>query len=232
MEDSADFRSFDFIMRYIQLLCFFGAFQSVLAQQAFVPKHSFNLEVALPNSMTNGAFQDNLQGLVNVTPFYQYALKNGLAFGLGVRYGYFTVNEFRVPQPVSGGLHMASAFIKTGWEKFHTERFGTDLSIKVGYTQNYFLTDRNDTLGINPQQVNTWYVEPTVGFILTADEVTSYRLFLGYGFQGFDYHPDQLGLTAVGGYTPEELDKMSTYLLVGFGFTYYFRPKSERGGDL
>lgn len=219
-------------MRFISTFCFFCVYFISFAQQPFVPKHSFNLEVALPNSMTNEAFQDNLQGLVNVAPFYQYALKNGIAFGLGVRYGYYTVNEFRVPQPVSGGLHMASAFIKTGWEKFHNERFGTDLSVKVGYTQNYFLTDRNDTLGINPQQVDTWYIEPTVGFILTADEVTSYRLFLGYGFQGFKYHPSQLGLTAVGGYTPKELNKTTSYLLVGFGFTYYFRPKSERGGDL
>jgi uncharacterized membrane protein YphA (DoxX/SURF4 family) len=200
-----------------------------IAQQPFVPKHSFNLEVSLPNSMKNEAFQDHLQGLVNVAPFYQYALKNGIAFGVGVRYGYYTVNEFRVPQPVTGGMHMASAFIKAGWEKFHTERFATDLSVKIGYTQNYFLTDRNDTLGVNPQQVNAWYIEPTVGFILTADEVTSYRLFFGYGLQSFRYESSMLGLSTTGGYTDKELAKNTSYLLVGFGFTYYFRPKSERG---
>ena len=219
-------------MRYIQLLSFLLSFHALMAQQPFVPKHTFNLEVALPNSMSNEAFQDHLQGLVNVAPFYQFALKNGIAFGLGVRYGYYTVNEFRVPQPVTGGMHMASAFIKTGWEKFHTERFATDLSVKIGYTQNYFLTDRNDTLGINPQQINAWYVEPTVGFILTADEVTSYRLFFGYGLQSFNYTPSMLGLSSVDGYNEQQLAKTTSYLLVGFGFTYYFRPKGERGGEL
>ncbi|NDB36439.1 MAG: hypothetical protein EB023_14110, partial [Flavobacteriia bacterium] len=47
---------------------------------------SFVLELGLPNSFVNGAFKNIMQGLVYVSPMYQYTLKSGLSFGAGVHY--------------------------------------------------------------------------------------------------------------------------------------------------
>lgn len=194
--------------------------------QTIEPKHTFNLELGLPNGFANKPFKNIMQGLVNVSPYYQYAFKKQLILGAGLRYSYFAINEFKVPEPVYGGMHSAGVFAKVGWEKFHTDRFATDISVKLGYTQNYFDTDRNDTLGLNPVQVNSTYVEPSVGLILTADEFTSYRLVVGYGFQGFGYRPSMIGLETFGGYDPEEFSQVTSFLIVSFGFTYYFKPKN------
>lgn len=194
--------------------------------QVIEPKHTFNVELGLPNGFVNKPFKDIMQGLVNVAPYYQYAFKNHLTIGAGIRYSYFAINEFKVPQPVYGGMHSGGIFIKAGWEKFHTDRFATDLGVKIGYTQSYFDTDLNDSIGNNPYQVNSIYVEPSVGLILTADEFTSYRLFAAYAFQGFGYSPEMIGLETFGGYDPNDFDKTTSFLIIGFGFTYYF--KSEK----
>ncbi len=190
-------------------------------------RHTYNIELSLPNAMTNKAYEDMMQGLVNASTYYQYTFKNGLNLGAGVRYSYFTINEFRVPEPVSGGLHSGAAFVKFGWQKFLNETLAIDAGIKAGYNQNYFLTNLNDSLGVNPLQINSIYVEPAFSLILVADERTSYRFYLGYGVQDYKFLPSMLGLSTNGGYVGDKVKSKSSYLLFGFGFSYYFSNKEQ-----
>ena len=194
--------------------------------QTIEPRHTFNLELGLPNGMTNKPFKNIMQGLANVAPYYQFAFKNHLIIGAGLMYSYFTINEFKVPKKVYGGMHTGGAFVKVGWEKFHTERFATDFSIKIGYTQSYFDTDMNKVFGQNPYVAEAGYIEPTMGLILTADELTSFRFFIGYGLQGYAFQPYMIGLQTLGGYETSEFGKINGSLIAGFGFTYYFKPKN------
>lgn len=197
----------------------------LLKAQAIDPKHTFNIELGLPNGFSNKPFKNIMQGLVYVSPYYQYALKNQLIFGAGLNYTYFAINQFKLTTKVRGGVHSGGFFLKAGWEKFHNERFATDLSVKFGYTQNYFVTDKSDSTETLIYQVNSSYVEPTIGFILTVDEFSSYRLFIGYGFQGFGYRPNMIGLESFDGYDPKDYNKVTSFLVVGFGYTHYFKAK-------
>ena len=108
--------------------------------QVFERKHTFNIELGLPNAFSNKPFKNIMQGLVSVAPYYQFALKNNFIAGAGMRYSYFAINQFKVPSAVRGGVHSGGIFLKAGWEKFHNERFATDLSVKFGYDQNYFIS--------------------------------------------------------------------------------------------
>jgi len=195
--------------------------------QAIILKHSFNVDLGLPNAVGNRPFRRIMQGLLNAGLAYQYTLPNSLAFGAGARYSYFNVNEFKVKDSISGGLHSVGAYIKVGHEKFHTERFGTDMGVKFGYTYNMFPTNVNRKNGINPQVTTGVYLEPNIGLVLTADEQTSYRLNIGYAFHGFGFNPKStLGSTQNEGYDPAEFNKITHYFIIGFGFTYYFKPKA------
>jgi hypothetical protein len=197
-----------------------------LQAQPVEPKHTFNVELGLPNGMVNKPFAQYMQGLVNVAPYYQYALKNHIAFGAGIRYAYFGVNQFRVPEKTLGGMHSFGAFIKAAHEKYHNDKFCTDIGVKVGYTQNYFKTDRNELLGQNPYQVNALLIEPTVELSLHADEQVAYSLVISYAFNGFSYKPYMIGLDTFGGFSDHEYEKATSYLTVGFGFSYYFKDKN------
>ena len=193
--------------------------------QVIEPKHTFNVELGLPNGFTNEPFKNIMQGLVNFSTYYQYDFKNHLTAGVGIRYGYFAINEFKVPKPVYGGMHSTGAFLKVGWEKFINDRFAIDLGVKVGYSQHFFDTDRNDSAGLNPIQLNSVYIDPTIGLILTADEVSSYRFFISYASYGFGFKPSMIGLETFGGYDPAQFDKVTGFLIVGFGYTFYFKSK-------
>lgn len=214
-------------MKKILVLVTAMCFQYQMNAQMITPKSSFNVELGLPNTLANKPFSSMIQGLLNVGVYYQHAFSNSIAIGGGIRYSFFEVNQFKVPEPIDGGLHSVGAFVKVSREKFHTDRFGTDMGVKVGYAKNFFSTDLNKALGQNPQQVDAVYIEPCIGLVLTADEFTSYRLHIGYAIQGFGFRPDRLGTQMDGGYDSNQFGKPTQYLVVGFGFTYYFKGKTQ-----
>ncbi len=201
-------------------------FQSLsTVAQDIEPKHTFTIELGLPNGLTNPAFKNIMQGLVNVSAYYQFDFQNHLTLGIGGRYGYFGINEFKVPSPVLGGMHSAGAFIKTGYQKFLGPRFAFDFGVKLGYSKFLFNTNRNDTLGINPVKTDGIHIEPTLGLVLTADEQNSYRFFVSYVGSGFAFKPAMIGLETFGGYDTADFQKATTMLVVGFDYTYYFMKK-------
>ena len=140
----------------------------------------------------------------------------------------FTVNEFAVPSPIHGNMQSGVGFVKVGWDKFHNDRFGTDIGVKVGYAESFFSTDVNKINGNNPWRVSSTNVETTLGLILTADERNSYRLVVGHGVSGFGFDPEMIGLASNEGYDPANFDKLTHYFLIGFGYTYYFGQRSSR----
>jgi len=214
------------------LFCFFFLLQiSIADAQKIKPDDSFTLELGLPNGFANKPFKSIMQGLVSISPYYQYTLKNGLSFGTGLHYTYFAVNEFRVPSKVYGGMHTGAVFVKVGHEKFWTERFGTDIGIKTGYAQSYITTDALKAKGVSYNKIESVYIEPVLGLVVASDVNASYRLTVGYAFYGFSYKPWQIGVDSQLGYDASEFSKKSSFLTVGFAYTHYFNGKKSEVGN-
>lgn len=187
------------------------------------PKHQFSIDLGLPNSAVNKPFNSIMQGIVKVSPYYQFTLENGLAFGAGVNYSYLKINPFRINNPITGGMHNMTAYGKIGYEKFHSMRFGTEYALRVGYNQAIFFSDSNNVLNGGDVVKGALYIEPTVAVVLTADEWTSFRFYLGYGFLAHGFAPRDIGESSNMGYNPAEFDKRIQIFSAGFGFTYYFK---------
>lgn len=220
-------------MRKQIVLFYFTSFLSIsfVFSQAIDPDDSFTIELGLPNSFVNKPFMSIMQGLVAVSPMYQYTLKNHLSLGVGLHYTYFAVNEFRVPSKVYGGMHTVAGFLKLGHEKFWTDKFGTDFGVKFGYGQTIISTDALKEDGIFYKRLNAPYLEPIIGLILASDVASAFRFTVGYAFYGFSYRPWLIGVDSNLGYSDNELKKLSSFLTVGFGYTHYFNGKKSTTGD-
>jgi len=195
--------------------------------QKINPKFTYNIELGLPVATSNEPFDDIMQGLVSVNTYGQYSFPFHLNVGLGVKYSYFAVNQFSVPEPVYGGIHTGGAFVKIGYDKFYNDRFAMDYGVKIGYGEHFILTDMNKALGLSPRRLQSSIIEPTVGLILTADERNSYRLNVGYCVQGYGFEPKLLGLDSNGDWDPAKFNNLTQYFFVGFGYTFYFGIKSS-----
>lgn len=205
----------------IVLLIVISSVFTAQAQVDFLPKSSFKVEIGLPNNVANTGFRELMQGLVVVTPSYQYTFDNSLSLGVGLRYGFFNVNEFKNNIDMAGGLHIAGAFVKIGKEQYYGN-FGVDYGIRIGYSSNFFDTNKNqDTLG-KPYRNDGAFLEPTLGISLMATERTSFRLALGYAFHSFKFTPEVMGVDQFSGIQESKLDKITSFFTVGFGYSYYF----------
>lgn len=193
-----------------------------MAQQSdFEPKGSFNIEVSLPNNTSNKAFKELMQGLVVITPHYQYTFSNTISVGGGLYYGYFNINEFKNNIALAGGLHIGGAFVKIGQEKYYG-KFGLDYGVRVGYSMNYFITNKNKDLYDRPYNNDGGFIEPILGLSLMSNDNTSFKLALGYTFHNFKFQPHQVGTDQFSGFSQDDFSKISTYFSIGFGYSYYF----------
>ncbi|MEY5133278.1 MAG: hypothetical protein RLZZ198_1282 [Bacteroidota bacterium] len=212
---------------YTLILVVFAWLQGNYTAQDMEIDDSFVFELGLPNGFVNAPFKNIMQGVVYVSPMYQYTLRSGLMFGAGVHYSYFNINQFRINQKISGGMHNGAAFIKLGHEKFWTPSLATDIGVKAGFAQTAFVTDTLKSMGITYNSKQSAYIEPNIGICLAADVNASFRLTIGYAFYGFGYKPWDIGINSDLGYSASELNKVSSYLIVGFGYSRYFNGKKS-----
>jgi hypothetical protein len=212
---------------YTLILVVFAWLQGSYTAQDMEIDDSFVFELGLPNGFVNAPFKNIMQGVVYVSPMYQYTLRSGLMFGAGVHYSYFNINQFRINQKISGGMHNGAAFIKLGHEKFWTPSLATDIGVKAGFAQTAFVTDTLKSMGITYNSKQSAYIEPNIGICLAADVNASFRLTIGYAFYGFGFKPWDIGINSDLGYSASELNKLSSYLIVGFGYSRYFNGKKS-----
>src|SRR5690554_1525834 len=194
------------------------------AQSDFEPNGSFNVEVGLPNNVSNVAFRELLQGLVTITPSYQYTFNNSFSIGGGLRYNYFNINEFKNNIGLKGGLHIFGVFAKVGQEKYYGN-FGLDYGVRIGYAFNSFSTNNNKKEHGGPHIDNSAFVEPVLGLALKSSDNSSFRLTIGYAFHTFDFRPEQVGTDYFSGIDADKLGVLTTYFTIGFGYSYYFGKK-------
>jgi hypothetical protein len=187
------------------------------------PKHTYHVDVGLPVPTSNKPFRQTMQALLNVNTGYQFTMQNQLAFGFGVHYSYFKINQFRVPEKILGGVHSYGGYGKFSVEKFHSKRFGTDFGLKVGYLEHQFVSDTNQVAVAGTLKMQSIYVEPMASFILTAEENIAYSFNIAYTFYNFQYHPNLFGFKSTAGYKESDFKKITQFLTVGFGFRYYFK---------
>jgi hypothetical protein len=190
------------------------------------PKHSLTLELGLPIGLSNKGFKGFLQGMVNFSPYYHYNFKNNISFGVGANYNFFWINHVLSPDKNNvGAIHSLGAFIELGYEKFYTDRIGTDFSVKTGYSQLNFYSVNNRDLGLGTPTKNIAFIEPIFSFIITADEFSSFRWNLGYTFQNYIFNPSSLGFTDAKEYSSDDYQKSTQFFSFGFGYTYYFKQR-------
>jgi len=216
------------IFKYIILVISF-TFVSIThyawSQSFYQPKGSFSVDVGIPTSERNYAFNTVLEGLFNGGVGYQYNLYKGLTVGSGVKYSFFTNNRFGLQQSVGkGGLHMPSFYVKLGYEKFTTDRFSYSFSMRGGFTQMISVNDSSKVVLGKAYIENTFFIEPQLELLLTADknDPNAFSLILGYSIYFSEYRPEFLSRETFSGLNADASEGFTRFFSLGFGYRYYF----------
>lgn len=209
------------------LSCLISTYSNQLMAQglSFQPEGSFSLDIGIPTGAKNTAFNSVLEGLFNGGANYQYNIYNGLTIGIGAKYSYFTNDRFALKQTIGkGGLHMPAIYAKIGYEKFTTDRFSINIGIRGGYASLISVNDSSLIKLGKPYTTSTFFVEPQLELLLTADknDPNAYSFVVGYSIYFAEYGAEYLSREFLTGFLPEYSVGLTRFFSVGFGYRYYF----------
>lgn len=214
-------------MRALILIVAISCSLTVASQELFSPSHSLKVDMGLPVSQANKPYKSIMQGLFNMSTYYQYTLPFGLNFGGGGNVNYFTVNEFRLPGQVNGGITTVGGFGKIGFEKFFTPKIVADFGVKAGYSYSFSKTSATLAKIGKAHEYDAPYIEPMINLYLMADEQSGFSLSIGYVFRGVKFNASHIMVDEITGYEPEEFGAITQFFVFGFGYTYYFGNKKQ-----
>ena len=192
---------------------------------SYQPEGSFTLDIGIPTGEKNVAFSSILEGLFNGGVGYQYNVFKGLTVGAGGKYSFFTNNRFALKQSVGkGGLHIPSAYLKVGYEKFTTDRFSFNFSLRGGYSRLISVNDSSSVKLGGAFSESTFFIEPQVELLLTSDknDPNAFSLVFGYSIYFVEYRPEYLSREYFSGFLPEYSKGLTRFFSLGFGYRYYF----------
>ncbi|MBN9293682.1 MAG: hypothetical protein J0G96_06860 [Flavobacteriia bacterium] len=188
------------------------------------PKHSVTMELGLPVVLSNKFNRTFMDGLIYFAPYYQYSFRNHLSIGAGIFYNFIKINAVTIAENVHGGNNTFGFFFKMSHEKFHSTRFATDFGVKVGAAQAMYSSNKLKDAGITSTDTG-FYIEPNLGFILTAAEKSSFRFFLGYNITTIPFSNTTIGMSSNGGMSGKDFRKVQQFLTIGFGYTFYAKTR-------
>lgn len=189
------------------------------------PKHSFTLEIGLPVVLANKFNRTYMGGLVYASPYYQFSFANHLSLGAGAFYNYIGINSVAISDPIRGSNNILGGYFKISHEMFHTTRFGTDAGVKLGYAHAIYQSSKLKEAGINLKQEGGFYIEPTIGLILTVSEKSSFRFFVSYNILGIPFDNTRIGMESDGAMSGKDFAKIQQHLTFGFGYTFYAKTR-------
>lgn len=192
---------------------------------SYQPEGSFTVDVGIPTGEKNVAFSSILEGLFNGGVGYQYNIYKGLTIGAGAKYSFFTNNRFALKQTVGeGGLHIPAAYLKVGYEKFTTDRFSFNFSVRGGYSTLISVNDSSTVKLGKAFTESTFFVEPQLELLLTSEknDPNAFSLVLGYSIYFAEYRPEYLSRENFTGFLPEYSEGLTRFFSLGFGYRYYF----------
>ena len=196
--------------------------------KVFEPKGSLTADVGIPAQGKNASFGRVMNGLFNGGVGYQYNIFKGLTVGIGVKYSYFIINTFALNNANwRGGLHMPSAYGKIGYEKFITERFSINTSVRMGYTMMVSANDSCKKAMGGPYTEGAFFAEPQIELLFTAEKESphGFSLVVGYVFNTAQFGPQYLCMDAIPNLFPEDYVGITRFLSIGFGYRYYMGRK-------
>jgi hypothetical protein len=213
-------------MRLLTLIFILLIGSTAIAQErVFQPTGSLSVDVGIPAQGHNPSFRRVMNGLYNGGINYQYNVFGGLTLGAGVKYSFFVINSFALNNAAwGGGLHAPSVFGKLGYERFISDRFSFNASVRAGYTMMISSNDSCKAILGGPYTESTFFLEPQIELLLLTDKnaADGFSLMVGYNMIFSEFGPRYLCLQDLPNLLDEDNVGITRFLSIGFAYRRYF----------
>jgi hypothetical protein len=214
------------IITVILLALFFGEGEVCAQDKKKVPT-SFKMDFKLPNTMSNRAFDQVVDGISDVNISYQFPLYKNLTLGFGMKHAFYKIDDLAITELTNGKANTFAPFARLTYEKWVSERIFFDVGVNGGYSFMFYESETCES----PHKISAPHIEPHAGIYMMSNENLGFGIIVAYNFILADFTPEYLCLDDFSGFSEADTKGISQTLSFGFGFTSIIGGKKKGGFD-
>ncbi len=180
-------------------------------------------EVKMPIVEGNGAFKHYVDGIADVNISSNFNVYRGIMIGVGAKYSYFQVDDFKVSQRTEGEISFLGIFGVLGFERYLNGNISYELCSKYGYGWMNTTTLICNDLGKDTYRQSGSYLEPQLALYYTSEEQYRFGLFIGYQVFMQEFTADNFCIPYFAGLHTSASQGAYQVLNVGLGVAINFR---------
>ncbi len=210
-------------MRSLLFLLFIGCFSvSIQAQEeeppaeinVKLPRFSFRLNAGVPNPTSNGVFRTKMIGIYEVNLAFNVQINNNFFAGLGWKNGLMSVTN-RIQYGVNTKMEMNTAFLKIGYNHFHTSKMFSTFYLNVGYNKSRFaaVIPYNDI--IPDKHWEAAVIEPGYSINFFAEDNLTLGFYTSFNYLNTPFNPEQVNFQYLTTLNGLNTSNNTTYVNIG-----------------
>lgn len=180
----------------------------------------------LPTPLGDKIFKGILNGVMDLDLSYNYRLLNDVAFGSGLKYGFWDIDVNAFPSNKVNGSHkILTPFVSISKVFPQNRQVFIETEIKVGYN-NFNTTSQYDGVGYTYKTTGISFEPKFALYLQTQSELLSIGFTVNYNYMTSGFSEKNLNKEKLPNFKAGSGKDYSNYFSVGFGF-YTFLPTKE-----
>lgn len=203
-------------------LCVILLFTTALCQAQEDIDKSLKMDFKLPVPVSNESFTRLVNGISDISLSLQFPIAGNVCLGFGAKHNLYQINEFNLPEHPRGDVQFWAGYLKLAYEQFVRPRVYYELSMKGGYTLQYF---KSNICAINNE--NSVYtdggvlIEPQAAVYMISKDNLSFGLIASFPIILNDFEPRHFCLDNFSGFAEDFSKGPYGSFVIGFGFSLY-----------
>ena len=179
-----------------------------------MPRMSIRLNAGVPNPTSNQVFQKKFIGIYETNVALHINLSERFFIGLGFKNGLMSITNY-IQYGVNTKMQMNTAFVKIGYNHFHTSKIFSTFYINGGYNKSMF-TSVICPKGNPPD--NHWeavLIEPGYSINFYAEDNLTLGFYTSFNYLNRTFDPQQVCLQDLTPLSGLSTSKNTTYINIG-----------------
>lgn len=170
----------------------------------------------VPNVLSSTGFRHTFKGIYEINAAFTIRIASGFNLGIGVKNALISTQE-RV-QNLDTRMQLYTAYLKTCYNRFHTDRTYSSFGLNIGYNNSFFTNVQPIRSPIISKEYTSLVFEPEYSINFAVEESFSIGMFVSYTYMPTPFNALNI---AMQDYTTESTlgaNKAVGILNVGFNF--------------
>lgn len=179
-----------------------------------LPLVSLRLNAGIPNPTSNEVFRKKFIGIYETNLAVTFRLAKWGFIGVGFKNGLLSVSN-RLKYGINTKMQMNTAFVKVGYNKFHTNKIFSTFYLNMGYNKSLF-TNVVCLEGTPPDpHVSAPVIEPGYSINFFAEDNMTLGFYTSINFMTWRFDPHQVCFEQVTSLSGLSTSRNTSYINIG-----------------